>query len=63
MTHRELSRSDTDALHLPPHAAAAIVKAFWKTDAKTVVAERIAFAHLSNDAAAEACWRSLQPFL
>lgn len=53
-----------DAPHgLPPNAAAAIVKAFWKGDAQAVVEERIAFAHLSRDAAAEACWRSLQPYL
>ncbi|WP_010545406.1 hypothetical protein [Sphingomonas elodea] len=48
---------------LPPEAAAAIVRAFWKADAESIVQERIAFARLTNDSAAAACWQSLRPFL
>ncbi len=47
----------------PPEAAAAIVRAFWNADADSVVQEWIAFARLTNDSAAAACWQSLRPFL
>ncbi len=48
---------------LPPEAAAALVRAFWKDDAEIIVQERIAFAHMTHDTAAAQCWQSLRPFL
>ncbi|WP_066726244.1 hypothetical protein [Sphingomonas pituitosa] len=59
----EITSAAVPEPRLPPEAAAAIVRAFWKADADRVVQERIAFAHLTQDAVAAHCWQSLRPFL